>query len=173
MTITNGASQPKMTDSIVSINGGGGGWCSDCSSVLAFCNRVTLASGERLSLCSECLTVRVLANAASQPKMTYSAGDFCMVGYLTADGANEMNALMAADNESTFWACVDCVLARENDEGDITSNAWSLLPDASVSFDYNSEEQEEETRIEFSTADCEACGSALAGTRYRYTLYTN
>ena len=142
MTITNGASQPKMTDSIVSINGGGGGWCSDCSSVLAFCNRVTLASGARLSLCSECLTVRVLTNAA--------------------------------DNESTFWACVDCVLARESNEGDITSSAWCLLPDASVSFDHTGDaDTEEETRIEFSTADCEACGSVLAGTRYRYTLHAN
>jgi hypothetical protein len=79
-----------------------------------------------------------------------------------------------ADNESTFWACVDCVLARESNEGDITSNAWCLLADASVSFDHTGDaDTEEETRIEFSTADCEACGSVLAGTRYRYTLYAN
>jgi hypothetical protein len=115
-----------------------------------------------------------ITNGASQPKINYSAGDLCMVGYLTADGANEMNALMAADNESTFWACVDCVLARESNEGDVTSNAWCLLLDASVSFDHTGDaDTEEETRIEFSTADCEACGSVLAGTRYRYTLYAN
>ena len=74
-------------------------------------------------------------------------------------------------------ACYDCTAMHCN--GDTGGNVpdrepWSDLPDADVSVGSVHECNEpecEHDRTEFSTAQCGACGSTLAGYRHTFTVW--
>lgn len=88
---------------------------------------------------------------------------------------------------TTLWVCLDCTLTREGDL-DTTPDRepWGLLSDAerrelSLGLRYEDHDSEctEDDRENgsceceqktFSMADCQGCGSTLAGYRQAYTL---
>lgn len=82
-----------------------------------------------------------------------------------------------ATEPEEVWLCVDCTVLHENDE----APAWqpegepaplALISDrTSITCNWDANDDDKGIR-DFSHAQCEGCGSYLAGTRYRYAQWS-
>lgn len=86
---------------------------------------------------------------------------------------------------ATIWVCIDCLCTREGEAPETTEREpWGNLPTDEVTCGLLDEEhacQREPhpdgsrecdcEKVDFSTRDCDACGSHYAGERHAYTLW--
>ena len=81
----------------------------------------------------------------------------------------------ASHDRIPITVCVDCTIERENGEAPLNPDCepWSLIEDGqTVTADHGETDDGVEYGYdEFSTSPCDACGTRLAGTRYRYALW--
>jgi hypothetical protein len=90
--------------------------------------------------------------------------------------AYSVTALEGSTIGGTFWACDDCVLARENGEvpeGRPASEpaVWALWESDPHDVANNCGGDDGEGDQDFSTSPCGACGSTLHGSRHRYVWF--
>jgi len=71
-----------------------------------------------------------------------------------------------------LWVCVDCMLTREQGEmpedRDQDREPWSKITNLDVAANWDSNDEADKGHLDFSDRWCDACGTGLAGDRYRY-----